>query len=201
MAYGFDWFEYFLRNPEETEAVVMARVGIGEGREDNILDQDLVMWTLKTRKVIGFTRPGYPATINSVVTRSNEQYHVIGILAGVFGGDPYTDPAGYAATDLSRCTQNVMRMVFPCGPKEQEYLDDLDRAYNQAQIILATDIHEMPPGLKYFESFVGEGASEGTWCPWGDTDRSRLRPSENLAGSTVFFDCLLLDNQMIWDQE
>jgi RHS repeat-associated protein len=202
MAHGFDWDSYFLTDPNETEAVVMARFGVGEGVPRNTLDQDLIMWTLKVRKEIGLVRPGSPATINSVVTNfsvNGSDYEVLKVLKGEQPGSvAYTDPR--AVAERGKCNDNVIRMTYPCTPND---IDALDRAHQKAQAILASSIYSMPSDLRYFESFEGSGGTEGTFCLWGDGDKTRLRPSEKLAGSggSVFQDCVLEDNKTIWGQE
>lgn len=176
----------------------MARFGVGEGVENKPLDQDLIMWTLRVRKEIGLTRGGEVATINSVVTNGG-QYEVLLVLKGELGGAPYTAPDKVVQDNPDKCGENVIRMTYPCNDK---YLQDLNRAYNGAQRILASDIHDMPVELRFFESFASSSSgSPGRYCSWGDTDTTRLRPSEQLAGGTVFYDCVLDDNRMIWGQE
>lgn len=197
MPYGFNWDRYFLENPGETEAVVMARFGVGEAAPGNTYDQDLIMWTLRIRKEIGMTRPGAVPTINAVVTNGGA-FETLLVLKGETGRNPYTNPQ--IAAEEGRCGENVMKMIYPCTPND---VDTLNRAYIKAIEILDSDIQNVPLELRYFESFEGAGGTEGTYCHWGDTDTTHLRPSARLAGpgGTVFQDCVLKDNREIWGQE
>jgi len=177
----------------EDEALLLARVGIGEGADGNHLDQELVMWTVKARSVIGVSNDGTsPSTIKQEILHSQPtgeyDYSAIGGLIAL------TYPSG-----ISECGNNIRRMGYPCD----ESLEQIRTAYARAQIIVASSLADMPSGdpvdLRGFDSFTAPWAgSPGQWCVYGDIPVEGVtRPAEKLAGATVFFDCWVADNYQL----
>lgn len=175
----------------EDEALVLARVGMGEGDHQNPTDREYVMWTVKVRATVGLSNNLISPTSvkqEALAQKPDGSYEYLVIEELI----AYSYPA--AITD---CGSNIKRMGHPCDQDLTAFRD----TYNQAQTIVASNIQAMPPALRGFDSFVGKGdGSEdrsGKYCTWGQFKEGYNRRSEQLVGGSYFMDCVLVDNYLL----
>jgi hypothetical protein len=176
----------------ESEALLLARVGVGEGAHQNSLDQELVMWTVKARAAIGVSnnRSGSSTIKEEILFKhpnGGYQYSAIQYLIGIT----------YPST-IDACANNVRRMGYPCD----EDVKELETAYARAQVIVASSLESMPSGdpvdVRGFDSFTAPWTgSAGQKCRYGEWVEGVNRVAEQLAGATVFFDCWPDDNYQL----
>jgi hypothetical protein len=180
----------------EPEALVLARIAIGEGQEENLLEQEYIMWTVRARAAIGFANGGghrgvivTPTTINDEALNGNAYHAIQGILS-------------YTAPEHTACHNNLTRMTYPCNGK---FLDDFNEAYQKAIQVMSKAITEMPEPVRGFESFASTSTTQpGLYCTEGEFDstitrrHAQLAPSVNPdSHSTIFRDCYLNDNDLL----
>jgi hypothetical protein len=193
----------------ESDALILARLAVGEGAQGNLQDQEYVMWTVRIRVAIGFNSynrgdykngPKSPTDIKTEVfsTRGRPQYQTM------TGGPDPEDPSkeyylglvtlpdgpifGMAGED---CTDAKRRMANPCDETDTQRLRD---AYNLAQDILTKDIMQAPEEIRGFESF--EGSKVNTpFCDFGDYEPPYTRQGKRFVdGGNIYKDCVLPDN-------
>lgn len=171
----------------EDPALLLARVGMGEGARHNQLDVEYVMWTVKARSIMGVSNGNLsPSTItDEVLYRSHPpayDYASIGALI----------TAGYPTWYL--CATNVARMGAPCA----DDLSDFISAYQTAQTIVNATYSDFPEAVSGYDSFTGENTPIYKKCNYGDKyDPSINRPTQKLAGASVFYDCWHKDNILL----
>lgn len=172
----------------ESNALLLARVGMGEGDDQNPTDREYAMWTVRVRAIVGLDNNLISPTSvkqESLAQGPGGSYQYLAIGALIAYGYP---------ENIDSCEGNIKRMGYPCDQDLEAFSD----TYNMAQTIVASDINAVPPALQGFDSFVGKDAgSEGKYCTWGEFKEGCNLTSKQLAEGNYFMDCVLKDNYLL----
>jgi hypothetical protein len=169
----------------ESEALLLARLAMGEGADQNSLDQELVMWTVKARTIIGVSskKASRPTTLKAEILHPGQYSAIEGLIAVQY------------PENLGDDGSNIKRMGYP----RDADLDQFNMAYMKAQAIASSRLEDMPTVVQGFDSFVApfEDWERYRKCNFGEWVEGTNRLAEQPAGATIFYDCWPDDNYQL----
>lgn len=186
--------EEYLKS--ESDALLLARLAIGEGVEGSTIDQNYIMWTVKIRAEVGYSnyRAGTyqiaptPTSIKQEIFATNQYQSITGQngVGGIITGNNWA-----IVTEQTNCGSSFVRMGNPCSDLD---LQRLKSAYSDAQAILAQNVKNAPDQIKDFDTYISPD-SPGSICSTYE-DKTHLRPMAQYNNGSKFFDCAYVDN--VW---
>ena len=192
-----DMAQYLSTSDIETDAMLLARLVIGEASEGDMIntreEKASIIWVARIRASIGYSKyvaPGYKSC--PVSTSIKEEVLATGQFDAITKLKTNSSLVIYENYRENYKSSNVVRMANPYNDIDMARLKE---AYHLAQEVMGQDIRQAPDEIKDFDTYLGIPSSPQLpkECRTYEDHRENLRPYTTI-GQSAFYDCAFVDN-------